>query len=421
MSVKKKIEILYLQLSNPKTKTLGGSFYSLLNMVTGLDKEKYNLTVAFYYQNHIMEKISHMGITTTILPYYRNIFMESDIVNLFKRLSKKNGNKLNASENGDFKKDENERTVFTIIMLLRDYLLSFRNAIPIKKIIKRGTFDIIHTNSGLTIDRAGILAGIWTKKIIVCHLRNTPGLSCFDKILSKHVHQFIAVSNVVRSLHYKNVGIPLNKIEVIYNSIDFNEGIYKNKNNLNSKQTKIGKTTFNVGIIGRIVHWKGHKDFLNSAKLLMLCDSSIRFKILGEGPLKQDMIAMVDKLKLDKYVTFRNYIKNKNDIYSDLDVVVVPSIRPDPFPRVVIEAMAFGIPVITTNIGGAIEIVENGKTGFLVEPESPNQIADVILKLKMDRELGVKIGNLSRNLMIENFNNNLMVEKISGIYNKLTS
>ena len=123
MNSTNKINILYLQLSNPKTKTLGGSFYSLLNIVTGLNKGKYDITVDCYYKNNIIEKMNHIGISTTILPYYRDIFMESIIVNLLKRLFKKNGKKFESPGDWGFK-DKKEKTFITKISLLRGYFLS---------------------------------------------------------------------------------------------------------------------------------------------------------------------------------------------------------------------------------------------------------------------------------------------------------
>lgn len=425
MNSTNKISILYLQLSNPKTKTLGGSFYSLLNMVTGLDKRKYNLTAASYYQNHIMGKMSHMGITTTILPYYRNIFMESNIVHLLKRLSKKNDNKFNSTENGDFI-EKKKRTPVIVLKLLRDYLLSFRNAIPIKKIIKKGAFDIIHTNSGLTVDRAGILVGIWTKKKIVCHLRNMPDyfFPIFDRFLAKHVDTFIAVSEAVKSHYQKRLGIPSEKIVTIYNSVMFDDinalDILPKTNSL-SLGSEHKQEAYKACIMGRLVWWKGHREFLLAAQQVLESGKLIHFYIVGDGPIRRKIMQLTEELGMAEHVTFTGYRNDAMKFLAKMDLVVCPSVKPEPLGRIILEAMALGKPVIATNQGGSVELIKNGETGFLVDPGKPEQIKEIILKLSTDRELGKRIGESGRHFAEEHFKNEVMTKKLEDVYNTLFS
>jgi glycosyltransferase involved in cell wall biosynthesis len=111
--------------------------------------------------------------------------------------------------------------------------------------------------------------------------------------------------------------------------------------------------------------------------------------------------------------------KNSKEIMKEIDILVVPSITPEGFGRVIVEGMVSGIPVIATNIGATSEIIEDNITGFLVEPQNSFQISEKIKKIISNSELYKKISINAQKYAIEKFSLDKMVEKTLAIYNEL--
>jgi glycosyltransferase involved in cell wall biosynthesis len=102
-----------------------------------------------------------------------------------------------------------------------------------------------------------------------------------------------------------------------------------------------------------------------------------------------------------------------------MDVCILPSAQPEPFGGVVMEAMALGIPVIGTKIGGTVEQIEDGKTGFLVPPADPQAIAAAVAKLASAPERRRQMGLDGRKRVADQFNIGAMTTRIVAAYESL--
>ena len=116
--------------------------------------------------------------------------------------------------------------------------------------------------------------------------------------------------------------------------------------------------------------------------------------MVGDGEEGRTLEALCQELRLDGRVTFRGRIDNKNiaTIYEQLDVLVVPSVWPENSPVTIAEAMASGIPVIASDIGGISELVGKGVTGLLAPSRDPRALADSIERLRKDPGLRRQMG-----------------------------
>jgi len=118
---------------------------------------------------------------------------------------------------------------------------------------------------------------------------------------------------------------------------------------------------------------------------------------------------------LSKQVIFTGRLDHIERAYADLNIVVVPSRHEDPAPNVNIEAMASEVPVVATRVGGTPEMVLHGETGFLVDKESPDQIAERILQLATNKELRNRMGRSGRERVRQMFDirkNAALVEEV---------
>ena len=105
----------------------------------------------------------------------------------------------------------------------------------------------------------------------------------------------------------------------------------------------------------------------------------------------------------DPRIRYLGYIERVEDIYETSDIIVVPSRKPEPLGLIALEAGACGKPVIATRVGGLPEIVEDGVTGYLVDPASPQALQEAILRLAGDAALRNRLGQSGRNQVTSQF------------------
>jgi len=140
--------------------------------------------------------------------------------------------------------------------------------------------------------------------------------------------------------------------------------------------------------------------------------------IIGRGSLEEWIREVIHQLRLENHVVLlTDPIPNEemNKIYPGCDVFVLPSMK-EPFGRVVLEAMACGRPVVATSVGGIPDIVEDGKTGYLVNRANPDQLAARISKLLQDRKKTRDLGRAGRKRVLERFDWKKIAKRYVEIY-----
>src|SRR5207245_5058928 len=147
--------------------------------------------------------------------------------------------------------------------------------------------------------------------------------------------------------------------------------------------------------IGRLIVKKGFANLIRACALLVERGRSFRCEIFGEGPLENQLRVQIEQLGLQEFVRLAGP-KPQHDLRERLaraSVFVLPSV-PEPqggmdnLPTVIMEAMATGLPVVSTRIGGIPEMVIDNQTGFLVQPENAVALAEAIEKVTNDRPCG---------------------------------
>src|SRR5262245_13911096 len=152
--------------------------------------------------------------------------------------------------------------------------------------------------------------------------------------------------------------------------------------------------------VGRLIAKKGFADLIRACGLIAERGKSFRCEIIGEGPLENELRERIERLNLQNRVALSG-ARPLSEVRQRLDaanVFVLPSVVDpeggmDNLPTVIMEAMAVGLPVISTNIGGIPEMVVENETGFLVQPDNPSALADAIEKLITDPALARKMGH----------------------------
>ena len=178
-----------------------------------------------------------------------------------------------------------------------------------------------------------------------------------------------------------------------------------------------GHHVFTFGMLGRFSSEKNHAMFIRALELLKERGMDFRALIAGDGPLRKDVESEILKKGLQDVVIMPGYMAAA-DFFRQIDVLVVCS-RIESLPYSVLEAMQSGKPVIATRVGGLPDLVEDGRTGFLVELDASEQLADRIVTLMRNPEKGREMGGAARKRQETDFSLDRMVVKHVELYKRL--
>ncbi len=298
-------------------------------------------------------------------------------------------------------------------------------AAALRRIIGQKKIDLVHTNIRVGHDREGIIAAKLAGVPCVCHVRDLEQLNWFDRQLAKMVDAFIYISEAVQRRHLQS-GVPREKGRVVYNAVD-SAAFAGTLNVVRARQSlRLADDDLAVGIVGRLERWKGQDIFLRAMALVREAVPRAKGVVIGEPvPYDSDydllLRTLCEKLRLSEHVIFSGFRQDVPAVMSVLDVVVLASTSPEPFGRVLIEAMAAGKPVVATSEGATREIVEHGTHGLLVPPGDAQELAQAIIRVLTDREMAVAMGTQGRIRVRERFNMRQLVDGVQAVYDELLS
>jgi glycosyltransferase involved in cell wall biosynthesis len=188
-----------------------------------------------------------------------------------------------------------------------------------------------------------------------------------------------------------------------------------------------------IAHVGRLVRWKGQHLFIRAAAHIAHhhphthfvlvgthSDSDNVNTVLGGGAsFLAELKYLANSWGLTDRISFAGYQDNMADVYAGIDLMIHSSTRPEPFGRVLIEAMAAGVPVIAAAQGGPIEIVEDGITGLLIAPGSSELLSEAMRFLLEDDDLRKSMAVAARQRVREHFDIRQQVERIQSVYDEV--
>lgn len=188
---------------------------------------------------------------------------------------------------------------------------------------------------------------------------------------------------------------------------------------IRKSQTFNGSIGKRIGFVGRLSEEKSVKTLINAIAIVARSHPDVKLSIVGTGPNESELKAQCNELNLNSNISFEGYKANSFESLRNMDVFVLPS-RTEGCPIVVLEAMAMGLPVIATNVGGNPELVIDGKTGYLVPVDSPESVAANIEKLISNRSLSRELGQNGKNRAFTEFHPASFTSKLQNLYSKLS-
>lgn len=238
-------------------------------------------------------------------------------------------------------------------------------------------------------------------------------IAAMEKWSNRFCNKVVCVSNAVKDKTVKEEHLPLEKAVVLYGGVDTE--IFKGES---AKKEEGPLTVGMVATMDRVM--KGHLDFLKTAKLLFDQNKNVRFVLVGDGGLRQELEEFVRLGKMEKMVEFKGPSNDVRQELAGMDIFVLPS-HSEGFSNAVLEAMSMEVPVLANALEGNLEIIDDGGNGMLVDPRDVRQMADRIAKYtdhKSDLRL---MGQKARQKILGNFTIEHMVNRYESFYRQLTA
>lgn len=237
---------------------------------------------------------------------------------------------------------------------------------------------------------AGIKIRVHTKQSTGFNWYYAPKAVRFDRMKDRLATHLIAVSNECRTFLLEKEKADPKKIKLIHHGIDPVESVLstpEQRNQIREKYNPQNKKV--VMMVARYIEWKGYRYFIEAAKKVVTKYPDVIFWGIGTGPQEAELRGLIQKHELEKYFLLTGFIERNliPSCYQSADVYVHAALR-EPFGFVIAEAMMNALPLVTTRTGAAADGVEHLKSGYLVDDESADQLADGILYIlnKSDAE-----------------------------------
>lgn len=307
---------------------------------------------------------------------------------------------------------------------IADYIRSYNfYAKQIALYAREHSIDMVHNNT------AAVLEGIYLKRKLklplIWHVHEIivkpKAISDFiNMLMGRYADKIVTVSQAVANHIKQSPFIKDSQVEVIYNGVD-NTVYYPMDASSIREKFDIAQDALVIGMIGRVNAIKGQNDFIEAVEpLLEKNEKAVAFLAGGVFPGEEWRLEELDKRIASSSVVSQihriDYYDKTSELYNMFDIFVLPSIKPDSLPTVVLEAMACSKPVVGYNNGGIAEMVVDDKSGCLVKPNRPQELSNAISLLLDSSEKREKFGRVGYQRQKELFSLESYIKNFSELY-----
>lgn len=312
---------------------------------------------------------------------------------------------------------------------VREVIRGGRTIVNAVRLIRDQGIGLVHTHNSKAHIYGGLAARIAGVPCLL-HLQGVPkpsvsrdGLVSFFSVVIPAYHT-IACSNYVAQA-FQSVWHASRSVGVVHSGVITDAPRSAADSSTVRKEFGIRDEVGLIVMAARLQRWKGIHDFIDSAAQVVEARPDVVFMVVGgtlfglERGYPDELHRQVELLGLNRSVIFTGYRPDVTRFFAAADVVVHGSIEPDPFPTVLLEAMVWARPVIASDTGGPIEIVEHGVTGLLVRSGRPDLLAQAILHLIDNPERRLEMGRQGAARVRSLFNAARMTRQIEGLYEEM--
>ncbi|MET0106812.1 MAG: TIGR03088 family PEP-CTERM/XrtA system glycosyltransferase [Sedimenticola sp.] len=310
----------------------------------------------------------------------------------------------------------------SLVIYYRLYKL-FRNLNP----------DIVHTRNLSALEASVVAAFSGVKgRVHGEHGRDSYDIDgtnrrylLLRKACKPFINRFIPLSKDLEEWLETLVQVPRKKIRQIYNGVDSDKFFPVDFKPLSlPSEIATDDNAFILGTVGRIQEVKDQLTLVKAVALLVSNNKeyrkAVRLIIVGDGPMMQELLDLVENLGIKEITWVTGSRNDIPELLQSMDLFVLPS-KAEGISNTILEAMACGLPILATKVGGNEELVEQGDTGELVPPENPQAMMNAIEGYLLNKDQRLEHGKAGRQRVEKMFSMDSMVGSYLSVYNELIS
>ena len=289
--------------------------------------------------------------------------------------------------------------------------------VGLKRLIDQEGVNLVSTHSGID-SWVGSIAARWSGALIVRtrHL-NLPLKRNIFNFVHYLPHAVVTCGEVMRQ-NLVDRGFPPSDVLSIPTGIDFDSFRSRISRADARNKLQLPESCFAIAMVGIIRGVKRHEVALRAFALFRDAHPQARLLLVGDGPMSKDMRQLAEELGLGQSVSFLGHRDDVADLLAAADCFLLSS-RSEGVPQAITQALGCGLPVVATAVGGVPELIIDGRTGLLVEPESPQLMAEALARVADDAALASRLGQAGKAHVEEHYSLQAMLNKTEALYARL--
>lgn len=385
--------------------TVGGSYYVLYDLVVNLDQSMYRPVVVFYFDHFLVAELREKGIETYVCDRVQPVILPLS----------------NSTSPIGQMVYQAMRPLQRLINIFRRLVIP---ALQWRRFLKQKRIDLVDLNNSVNRNHEWMLAAALADVPCMTHemgINNT--FAPLARWFAPRMKAIVPVSHVVEA-NMRRLGLDYDHIQTIHNGIDPARYTVQRTPAQLRDQFGLDDGRPLIGVIGNIKVWKGQEVAVRATHIIKqtipdICCLLVGGVADGDRAYHRRLQQICADLGLKDNVIFTDFQNNPIDFMNMMDVVIHPSIDPEPFGIVNLEAMLVRKPVVSTTIGAPLEIFEDGVSGVLVEPNAPCALATACIKILNDPQRARRLGDAAHARLQSKFTIQRMVEQNEALYHRL--
>lgn len=383
--------------------TIGGSYYSLLYLVKGLERSRYAPLVVFHTEHSLLGRFRDAGVETLVWPRFEPATFGARVPTGWRWM----------------------RWPVLLLQKAVNFFWGFVWQALVRAVfLRRVGARIVHLNNSVLRSHDWMLAARLAGLRCVSHERGiNDDYPRAARFWAKRMDAVVCISDAVRR-QLEAHGLDYGNLVTIYNGFDPGEAkVHESPTELRAAHGVAFDAPVLI-MVGNLKAWKGQETVIRAMAQVCRRHPTVRCLLVGatsaaDRAFETDMRALASELGLLEHVLFLGFRENVADYMRMADIVIHASVLPEPFGRVALEAMACRKPVIGSDAGGMAEIVQNGCTGLTFPPGDATSLAGAINWLLDHPEEAAQMGERGYARLIEQFHISANVRATERLYEGL--
>ncbi len=385
--------------------TIGGSYFSLLFLIQGLKGSRYRPYVVFHRANRLQPRFVEAGADVRVLekrPPFRCGVVDSAFGRRHPVLVA-------------------PTRLFQRALNFARFLASvFERAV----LLRRLRVGLLHLNNSVTRSHEWMLAALLTRTPCVVHERGiNERFSFLARRLAPRAAAVVCISNAVRT-NLVEYGVAEANLRVIQNGLDPAQVAPRRSPEDVRRSLGIDPRRRVIGLVGNIKAWKGQEVVVRALPAIIARVPETVCLFVGSASepdrgYEAGLRELISRLGLDRHVVFTGYCEHVADFLNVMEVPLHASILPEPFGRVLLEAMAMRKPMVGSRAGAVPEIIEHGVTGYTFAPGDSNELASYVIDLLERPSAARAFGEAGYARLLERFSIAANVSRTVRLYDGL--